>query len=162
MTTQVAISSNPPGMFASLDALLAASTSHCSEMAVVNAARMVVSLKAHVLQQDPRLSSLSAPQCCAMLLLYNSSLARLAMTMHCPQMLELAVAVPLTACPQLRSVLSFFPSFSLSFSLSFQLSFFLPFFLLSFLPFFLFLHLLLSCMCQHNLTCKANSCTQGL
>ncbi len=116
MVSQVAISSNPPGMFASLDALLAASTSHCSEMALLNAARMVVSLKADVLQQQPRLASLSAPQCCAILLLYNSSLARLAMTLHCPQMLQLAVAVPLTACPQLRSVCSCLLALCLSFS----------------------------------------------
>ena len=102
----MAISSNPPGVFASLDALLAASTSHCSEMALVNAARMVVSLKADVLQQQPRLSSLSATQCCAILLLYHSSLARLATTLHCPQLLELAIAVPLTACPQLRLICS--------------------------------------------------------
>ncbi len=118
MISQVAISSNPPGMFASLDALLAASTSHCSEMALVNTARMVVSLKADVLQQQPRLASLSASQSCAILLLYNSSLARLAMTLHCPQMLELAVAVPLTACPQLRSVGICFFSFFLFFPLS--------------------------------------------
>ncbi len=120
MISQVAISSNPPGMFASLDALLAASTSHCSELALLNAARMVVSLKADVLQQQPRLASLSASQCCAILLLYNSSLARLAMTLHCPQMLDLAVAVPLTACPQLRSVcicFYFFPSFCFPLSL---------------------------------------------
>lgn len=100
---QIAIPSNSPAMFASLDALLAASTAHCSETALLNTARMVTSLKADVLNNDARLASLSAARCCAVLLLYNSSLARLALTLHCPQLLQLAVAVPLAASPQLRS-----------------------------------------------------------
>ena len=100
---QIAITSNSPAMFASLDALLAASTARCSETALLNAARMVTSLKADVLNNEPRLATLSAARCCAVLLLYNSSLARLALTLHCPQLLQLAVAVPLAACPQLRS-----------------------------------------------------------
>ncbi len=93
-------------MYASLDALLAASTAHCSEAALLNATRMLVSLRADVLQNDVRLAGLSAAQCCAVLLLSNSSLARLAMTLQCPQMLGLTVPVPPEACPQLRSVLA--------------------------------------------------------
>ena len=99
---QVAINSNPPGMFASLDALLSAGTAHCSPAALLNTARMVMSLKKDVMDNASRLSSLSSAQCCAVLLLFNTSLARLAAALGCAALLEATAPLPPEVCPQLR------------------------------------------------------------
>ena len=101
---QVAVAGNPPSMYASLDALLLAGTQSCSPAALLNTMRMLFSLKADVLESNQRLAGLSSAQCCAILLLYNSSLMRFALTLRSPQLLNLAVQVPPEACPQLRLV----------------------------------------------------------
>ena len=100
---QVAIASNPPGVFSSLDALLAGSTAHCSGAALLDTARMVLSLMADALKQGTRLARLSAARRCAVLLLCNSNLARLAMTMQQSELHDMALALPEGVCPQLRS-----------------------------------------------------------
>lgn len=102
MLLQVAIQDNPPGMFASLDALLAAGTAHCSPGALLNTTRMVMSLREDVLDSTSRLSGLSSAQSCAVLLLVNTSLARLAVDLHCLALLNFRVEIPPEVCPQLR------------------------------------------------------------
>lgn len=102
MLLQVAIQSNPPGMFASLDALLAAGTAHCSPAALLNATRMVMSLRGDVLDATSRLSGLSSAHSCAVLLLFDTSLARLAAALGCEALLEVRVPIPPEVCPQLR------------------------------------------------------------
>lgn len=99
---QVAIQDNPPIMFSSLDQLLAASTVQCSDIALLNALRMVVSLRDSVLEFNPRLAGLTPSRLCGVLLLYNSSLSRLCLALQCPEMLQLAVQLLPGACPQLR------------------------------------------------------------
>lgn len=89
-------------MFSSLDQLLAASTVQCSDTGLINALRMVVSLRDHVLEPAPRLAGLTPTRLCAVLLLYNSSLARLCLTLQCPEIMQLAVQLPVQACPPLR------------------------------------------------------------
>ena len=102
MLLQVAIQDNPPAMFASLDALLAAGTAHCSPAALLNTTRMVMSLREDVLDNAPRLAGLSSAQSCAVLLLFNTSLARLAAALHCEALLDFRVPIPPEVCPQLR------------------------------------------------------------
>ena len=99
---QVAMPSSPPGMFASLDALLAAGTAHCSAAALLDATRMVVSLREDVMDSSSRLSSLSNAQCCAVLLMFDTSLARLAAALGCAALLKAKIALPPEVCPQLR------------------------------------------------------------
>lgn len=99
---EVAIQSNPPGMFASLDALLAAGTAHCSPAALLNTLRMVMSLREDVLDGSSRLSGLSSAQCCAVLLLFDASLARLAAALSCDGLLDVRLPIPPEVCPQLR------------------------------------------------------------
>ena len=101
-TVQVAIPGNPAIMFSSLDQLLAASTVQCSDTGLLNALRMVVSLRDSVLEASPRLAGLTPTCLCGVLLLYNSSLMRLCLALQCPEMLQLAVQLPPEACPQLR------------------------------------------------------------
>ena len=120
---QVAIPDNPAIMFASLDRLLAASTAQCSDTGLINALRMVVSLRDNVLEANPRLAGLTPSRLCAILLLYNTSLARLCLTLQCPEIMQLAVQLPAAACPPLRSLpcpamLSFPPVSSFSTALS--------------------------------------------
>lgn len=99
---QVAVPSNPPGMFASLDALLAAGTAHCSAAALLDATRMLVSLREDVMDSRSRLSSLSSAQCCAVLLMFDSGLARLAAALGCAALVEARILLPPEVCPQLR------------------------------------------------------------
>lgn len=89
-------------MFSSLDQLLAASTAQSSDTGLLNALRMVVSLRDNVLEANPRLAGLTPTRLCGVLLLYNSSLTRLCLALQCPEMLQLAVQLPPEACPQLR------------------------------------------------------------
>lgn len=91
-------------MFASLDALLAAGTAHCSPAALLNALRMVMSLREDVLDGSSRLTGLSSAQCCAVLLLFDASLARLAAALGCDGLLDIKVPIPPEVCPQLRWV----------------------------------------------------------
>lgn len=101
---QVAIPGNPPIMFSSLDQLLAASTVQCSHTGLLNALRMVVSLRDSVLEASPRLAGLTPTRLCGLLLLYNSSLSRLCLALQCPELLQLTVQLPPEACPQLRCI----------------------------------------------------------
>lgn len=63
-----------------------------------------MSLREDVLDSSSRLSGLSSAQSCAVLLLFNTSLARLAAALGCEALLDVRVPIPPEVCPQLRSV----------------------------------------------------------
>ena len=63
-----------------------------------------MSLREDVLDSSSRLSGLSSAQSCAVLLLFDTSLARLAAALGCEALLKVQVPIPPEVCPQLRSV----------------------------------------------------------
>ncbi|KAK9811710.1 hypothetical protein WJX72_008813 [[Myrmecia] bisecta] len=99
---EVAVHNNPPQLFVSLEQLLCAVIQHCSDTALVNVVRMVVSLRLDAIEGDfGRLDSIGAARCVAVLALYNVLMDRLATQLGAPRLLDLRIQLG-DHCPHLR------------------------------------------------------------
>lgn len=100
---QVAIPDNQPVVFVSISRLYAATTTRCSDAALVAAARLLLALRNDILAaESDRLDRLDAARCLAVLATCNCGLVHLAALLELPGLLDLQTAVG--PVPHLRTL----------------------------------------------------------